>query len=158
MNVFAIDPGNTQSGYCIIDSETYKPLEIGKVANEELRYILLTKYYAKKNIKFVIEEIQSYGMAVGKTVFETCEWTGRFIECVDGHMAKLKRKDVKMHLCGKTSVKDKDIIQAMVTRFTPNAKNYGKGTKTNPEWFYGFKSDIWQAYALGVTYIDKELK
>lgn len=35
--IIAIDPGNRQSAYCVIDCNTLKPLEFGKVDNEELR-------------------------------------------------------------------------------------------------------------------------
>ena len=35
--IIAIDPGNRQSAYCVIDCNTLRPLEFGKVDNEELR-------------------------------------------------------------------------------------------------------------------------
>lgn len=31
--IIAIDPGNTQSGYCVIDRSTLRPLEFGKIDN-----------------------------------------------------------------------------------------------------------------------------
>ena len=48
--------------------------------------------------------------------------------------------------------------QALIDRFAPGVPNGGKGIVNKkvkqPGWFYGFKGDIWQAYAVGVTYYD----
>ena len=33
--IIAIDPGNRQSAYCVIDCNTLRPLEFGKVDNED---------------------------------------------------------------------------------------------------------------------------
>jgi hypothetical protein len=68
----------------------------------------------------------------------------------------IKRRDVKRLLHLPSNTNDAGIIQYLTHRFAPNEPNYGKGTKKNPSWFYGFRADIWQAYALGVAYIDRE--
>ena len=52
--------------------------------------------------------------------------------------------------------KDSNIRQALVDRFAPGQPNYGKGTKAQPGWFYGFNADIWQAYALAVYAADTQ--
>ncbi len=70
--------------------------------------------------------------------------------------ASVFRKQIKMHLCGTAQAKDSNIKQALVDRFTPGQKNYGKGTKKEPGWFHGFAADVWQAYALAVYYIDTQ--
>ena len=151
MKILAIDPGNIESAYCVIDSKTYKPLEFNKIKNETLEVGFWNQNQYKID-KLVIEMIASYGMAVGKEVFETCVWIGRFVELASLQAIEVEyiyRKDEKMNLCHSMKAKDSNIRQALIDRF-------GKvGTKKNPEWFYGFKKDIWSAYAVGVTYLDK---
>ena len=164
--ILAIDPGNIESGVVIIRERDLKPLAAEKITNEELLDNLLMDRYERVDDKesinhLAIEMIASQGMAVGQTVFETCVWIGKFIQVFYGEEIKIKyiyRKDEKINLCNSMRAKDSNIIQALIDRFAPNTPNKGKGTKSNPGWFYGFKKDIWQAYAVGVTYYDMYLK
>ena len=149
MKILAIDPGNIESAYCVIDADTYKPVEFSKIENER---IALGMRFADYDL-LVIEMIASYGMPVGKEVFDTCVWIGQFKEIATMKNKKIEyiyRKDEKMNLCNSMKAKDSNIRQALIDRFGV------VGTKKNPGWFYGFKKDIWQAYAVGVTYLDKE--
>ena len=94
-------------------------------------------------------------MSVGQTVFETCVWIGRFKEIAEAQNIKVDyiyRKDEKMNLCYSMKAKDSNIRQALIDSFGV------VGTKKNPGWFYGFKKDIWAAYAVGITYLDMYLK
>lgn len=157
--ILAIDPGNIESGYVILNDDLSIRIK-GKVKNEEILYIINTfGWLNQKDI--AIEMIASYGMAVGQSVFETCVWIGRFIEKASQWNIEPKyiyRKDEKMNLCNSMKAKDSNITQALIDRFAPNTPNKGKGTKSNPGWFHGFKKDIWSAYAVGVTYHDMYLK
>lgn len=149
--ILAIDPGNIESAYCIIEKKTYKPIEFGKIDNRQL----LKKISLFKNIDcIVVEKVASYGMAVGKEVFDTCEWYGRFVQayCDANENSKIDyvfRKDVKINLCNSMKAKDSNIRQSLIDRFGV------VGIKKNPGWFYGFKKDIWSAYAVGITYLDR---
>lgn len=150
--ILAIDPGNIESAYCLIEKETYKPIEFGKINNHELLYKMNFRGFEYYD-EFVIEMVASYGMAVGKEVFDTCVWIGRFIEASKSNKVnQIYRKDVKMNLCNSMRAKDSNIRQALIDRFGV------VGTKKNKGWFYGFKADIWSAYAVGITYLDKEMK
>lgn len=151
MIVLAIDPGNEKSAYCFISSETLEPGLFGKVDNDDLISIINLCVYDR----IVIERVASYGMAVGRDVFETCEWVGRFTQAALPLRADyIYRKEEKLHICGNPRANDANIRRALIDRFAQHDLKNGKGTKNNPDWFFGFKADIWAAYAVGITYIE----
>lgn len=152
MKILAIDPGDVYSGYCIVDYETYKPIEFGKIMNEEIIEVIRTKEYDYA----AIEMIASYGLVVGKNVFDTCVWIGRFIQELNCSYEYVYRREEKISICGSMKAKDTNIRHALIDRFAKHDFKNGKGTRDNPDWFYGFKADIWQAYCVGVVYIDKK--
>lgn len=158
--VLAIDPGDTESAYVVVDAATRRPLDFGKIPNQQLRDRLWTSNPEHRiaGDHVAIEMIASYGMAVGAEVFETCVWIGRFhtaLEVATGaEPDRVKRLPVKVHHCHSSKAKDSNVTQALVDRFAPGQTNYGKGTKSSPGWFYGFAKDVWQAYALAVYVAD----
>lgn len=158
--ILAIDPGNTHSGYALIDQETRRPIEVGKIPNDQMLRICYGygSVDLALNDTVTIEMVASYGMAVGKEVFETCVWIGRFREAVDSEwrdVSLVYRRDVKLHHCGVAKAKDANIAQALIDRFAAGQPNRGKGTKDRPGWFHGFAADMWQAYALAVLVADR---
>lgn len=160
MRLLAIDPGNTQSGYALIDADDCEPIHVGKVSNDLLLRLILNGGEQVGADRVVVEMVASYGMAVGKDVFETCVWIGRFCEAVRGNWYPYSepqlvyRRDVKLHHCHSSKAKDSNITQALIDRFASGQRNRGKGTKADPGWFYGFRADIWQAFALAVYAAD----
>lgn len=145
--ILAIDAGNEESGYCLIDVETYKPIEFGKIDNTQMLMKVLDLDYDT----LVLEMVASYGMPVGASIFETCVWIGRFIQARKcPNYEYIYRKEEKINLCNSMKAKDSNIRQALIDRFGE------VGTKNNQGFFYGFKKDIWSAFAVGCTYLDKQ--
>lgn len=88
--ILAIDPGNIESGIVVIRERDLKPLVAEKITNEELLdNLLMDRYERLEETEYIshvaIEMIASYGMAVGKSVFETCVWIGRFIQALENN-------------------------------------------------------------------------
>lgn len=152
-NIFAIDPGNTESGYALIQMPDFKLLDFGKMDNESLLKSLPNIIAVSDD--FAIEMVACYGMAVGKSVFETCVWIGRFIQAAKKEYTFVYRKDEKLCLCGSLKAKDSNIRQALIDRYAKLDFKSGKGVKKNPDTFYGVSKDAWQAIAVGVTYYEK---
>lgn len=155
--ILAFDPGNEYTAYCLIDRETRKPIEFGKVPNEEALSLLYDRFIADLDV-VVIEMVASYGMSVGASVFWTCVMIGRLTEAAK-HVAPVDyiyRIEEKTTICHDSKAKDANIRQALIDRFAQHDKKNGKGTKKNPDWFYGFAKDVWQSYAVGVSWLEKK--
>lgn len=154
--VFAIDPGNVENGWAILN-EMLKPIEFGKTENEALLQRIITQNFRYPGAPhFAIEMVAHYGlgMPTGKTVFDTGVWIGRFWQ-VTGYIPNRRiiyRRDEKITLCGSMKAKDANISQALRNRFGE------KGTKKNPGWFFGVGKDVWSAVAIAVSYHDMYLK
>lgn len=155
MNILSIDPGTTESAFVIMGDDC-KPERFGKISNEEL----LSNIYKEMNIGLcVIEKIECYGAKVGYEVFDTCVWAGRFHEAainVNIPVEYVTRRDEKMTLCGTMRANDKAIRAALIEIFAEHDFVNGKGKADNKDWFYGFKADIWAAFAVGYTYRQME--
>ena len=149
----AIDPGPTESAYVVMEGE--RPLEFAKGENSQVRHRLNAEFIqARGRPHLVVEMVASYGMPVGEEVFETVLWTGRFIELWHPlPFSKVKRAEVKMHLCHSMRAKDSNILQALYDRYGGNRRAC-VGTKKDPGPCYGFSGDMWQALAVGLTWWD----
>lgn len=159
--IFAIDPGTTHSGCVVVEHdgrEITRVLSRGKLPNEELMRQLP---YNVGHAEIVVEMVASYGMAVGREVFETCVWIGRFLQLgavLPEHQPRhiVYRMEEKQALCHNSRAKDANIVQALVDRYAYGQPNHGKGTKASPGFFYGFSKDAWQAMAVAATWLDRE--
>jgi len=156
LNITAIDPGPKQSTYvCLTFTGENRLLDspmiitgVGALNNPDM----LEKLHNSFGSLFVCEMIACYGLAVGKEVFETVRWIGRFEERLSMRGAKLEtltRMECKMNLCHSSRAKDANIRQALIDRFGE------PGTKQNIGCLYGIKNHAWAALAVGVTYHDK---
>lgn len=162
--ILAIDPGDTKSAFCFVDKDSYRPLFFAKQENREA-VGSITNYLANLKddehlVGAAIEMVASYGMSVGAHVFVTCTWIGRFSQILEDMGCKVDwvyRKEEKMHICGQMKAKDSNIRTALIDRFAQHDFKTGKGTKKEPDWFFGFAADVWQSYAVAVTYIDTHL-
>lgn len=148
--LLAIDPGTTHSAAVWLRGDVIEAAVI--YPNEDLlESIRCDGVFNEPPDHLAIEMIASYGMPVGKEVFETCVWIGRFIEAFNGPQHSLVyRKDVKIHLCGSMKAKDGNIRAALIDRLGP------VGTKKEQGPLYGISKDMWSALAVGLTWRDKQ--
>jgi Holliday junction resolvasome RuvABC endonuclease subunit len=135
MRILAIDPGNMQSAYVLFDLETSQISGKGIVLNHDLFPVI----EHEDHDVMAIEMIASYGMPVGKEVFETCVWIGRFWQTSERPVRLVYRREVKMHLCGNMRAKDANIRAALIDLL-------GK------ESTKGVSKDMWAALGVAVTF------
>jgi hypothetical protein len=152
MLILAIDPGTTESGWVMCDSAGV--LGSGVLPNLDLLdMIAATAPTSGKEL--AIEMIASYGMPVGREVFETCVWIGRFKQAWHSpdDVLLVYRRDVKLHLCGTSKAKDPNVRQALLDLFprTGGGKTPQIGTKGQPGPLFGVSSHAWPALGVAIT-------
>lgn len=140
MRILAIDPGPVASGFVLFDGE--HTLDAGHIANRELLKRLRERTFGGPGYMTVIEQVESMGMAVGRSVFETVFWSGRFAQAA-GRFRRLPRSAIKLHLCQSRKAKDGDIRRALIERFRDTAV------------LLGISGHKWAALAVAVTYFDQ---
>ena len=149
MRILAIDPGNELSAFCLVENGV--PIRSGKLRNEELIADLRARVFEPATL--AVEMIASYGMAVGREVFDTCLWIGRFVEAWQAHGGEYRliyRRQVKLHLCESVRANDANIRAALIDRFGPG-KDKAVGRKATPGPLFGLKGDEWSALAIALT-------
>lgn len=150
VTVLAVDPGPVQSGWCVVRQDRGGYLISRSQVSANAIIAAFVESWLRRDMVIAIEMIQSYGMPVGREVFDTCVWIGRFQQASrDPDAVRLiPRRDVKLHLCGSARAKDANVWQALVDRFGP------PGTKAAPGLLYPLRSHTRAAFALAVTVLD----
>jgi hypothetical protein len=157
MIVLGLDPGSEKTAYAFVETNRPTVYECGWVENELIHSVIVGGLCHT----VACEHIQCQGMAVGKSVFETCYWIGEYRNVckkasLDFH--RIYRSEEKIHLCGSMRAKDSNIRQVILDRFSAFGYGGGKcrqiGTKKKPGPLYGVSGDIWSAIAVAFTFAE----
>lgn len=157
MQFIAIDPGAEQSAWVVYDSDQNRLGPSGILPNDDLLNILGAQHpFAAGIAHMAIEMVACYGMPVGKSIFDTVFWIGRFVQAFNGPHTLVYRRDIKLHLCNSARAKDANVRQALLDRFpaTGGGKTPQIGVKSARGPLYGIKSHLWSALAVAVCWAD----
>jgi hypothetical protein len=147
--VIGCDPGYEQSA--IVTFEGKQVIKAWKMLNEDLRKFLLVE---KFNADYLaIEQVASFGMPVGREVFETVYWSGIFAATFGlDRVTRFTRITVKNHLCHSSRATDSAIRCAIIDKFGGKEKAIGR--KYAPGPLHGIVADQWSALAVALTHWD----
>lgn len=151
-SILAIDPGPERSGWAIFRGGLLTGS--GVYANADVLTLCRMAREGTDQTAVVIESMESYGMPVGREVFEAVLWSGRFWEaCAPLDVRFLSRRAVKLTLCDDPRAKDANVRQAVMDRFG-SSRMVAIGTKHSPGPLYGVARDAWSALALALVLQD----
>jgi hypothetical protein len=149
MTVIAIDPGPSESAFVLWSGE--KILDFNIYPNGKLLELLHLWRTGAHIPTLAVEMIGHYGtgMAVGKEVFNTCIWIGRFIQVFGEERTHLLlRATIKAHTCGNAKAKDANVRQALIDKFG------GKAAIKKGGPLYKVSSHCWSALAVAITFAE----
>lgn len=138
--VIGIDPGNKETAIVVIDNGKI----IGHYYHDNETALQIIKPWRDTRSHIYCEMIASYGMPVGKSIFDTCLFIGRIIQAVP-ETKLITRNVVKNCICHSSKAKDANIRQALIDI-------YGEqGTKKNQGGTFGISGDKWAALAVATA-------
>jgi hypothetical protein len=149
--ILAIDPGNFKSAYVVWNPEKQE-ISYKAIVENDYMITLIKRNHAAFDM-ILIEMIASYGMPVGKEIFDTCRFIGEleaYCKVFDARYQLAYRKDVKLHHCGTLQSNDSSIIKALTTKYGE------KGKKDKQGLTYGLAADMWQAFAIATYYTEQQ--
>lgn len=179
--ILAIDPGTTQSAYAMI-REDYSIISAAKVGNEELLTLVKGGEYDALVVEFMEARTLNADtkalkagkrprlQKIGKETYTTCRWIGRFEQVAVERgkpVSDVYRSEEKNRLIPTKKNRlqplpepvpksaDAQIRAALIRRFAKHDMKNGKGRATCKDTFYGFRDDMWSAFAVGVVHLDK---
>jgi hypothetical protein len=146
LKIMGVDPGSAETAYCLVN-EDLSIMRANKISNQEfLNYLSMIRF----PFELAIEGIQSYGMVVGREIFDTCYMIGRTYQvCENSSIGKAiyNRPEYARAICGVGKVNDAVLRQVLMTRFGGDRKgeplNQLKGC-----------SDLRSAFAVAVYHAD----
>lgn len=153
--ILAIDPGPDDSGFVVWNAATSRARAFGKISNQQLLAELRGGLSPEVDV-VVIEDFQTFGMPVGREVFQSVRWSGRFEEAVGDSrpVVYILRSTVRATMCGSMKAKDVNVRAAIIERF--GGKEEAIGRKASPGPLHGMAADVWSALALALTHAEKE--
>lgn len=155
-----LDPGSEKTGWVIID-DAFGLHGFGKDSNEALLHDIRAGHVRGQGFDFLACEFpQPRGQPVGRELFETVYWIGRFAEIFDGDMTRIDRAKVKKSLCPGLGgrARDSNVRAALIELWGGQEQAIGRKPKNKkdparPGPLHGMSADAWAALAVAVTHL-----
>lgn len=172
--ILGIDPGSEKTGLCIFRPASYRVEDPCILPNSEVLRYLSMKLTEKRpktvQVRWVVQElISSYGFSVGRSVFETVRWNGRFTQ----HLCSIAENNpelrfsvlgvprfrIKQVVCNsKAKRNDASVIDALKRKFYARhrvPKEFYKPGRRGCGPLKEVKGDAWQALAAAVAFAEQ---
>jgi len=156
MRTLGIDPGEEQSAYVVVDSNSLRICGDGIIPNTTLLDSLDHGDLGVCANRLAIEKVEGRGKVVPQSALDTNKWAGRFIQAWGGPFTEFYPRQIRIALCGTAAAKPKNIRQAIIDRYPATGGGYCPqvGIKSKPGPLYGITSHEWAALAVALTYLE----
>jgi len=166
MRILAVDPGPQRSAWVVINEDgSSHPLVVSFALepNDDLLARIREQRFCSPPLPMhcAMEMVASYGMPVGREVFDTVWWAGRFAQCFGADSVdRIYRLQVKLAICKDSRAKDSNVRQAIIDRYpaTGGGRVPQIGTKAKPGPLYGVRADEWAAIGVALTWLGRASK